>query len=54
MTKYKQVEEYILEWNLTRLVSDQEIKDYVRGQPYAARELTKELIEVGLLKETAE
>jgi hypothetical protein len=54
MSKFKQVEEYILEWNLTRLASDQEIKDFVRGQPFDARELTKGLIECGLLKEAAE
>ena len=54
MSKFKQVEEYILEWNLIKLVSDQEIEDFVRGEPFDARELTKGLIECGLLKEVAE
>ena len=53
MSKFKQVEEYILEWNLIKLVSDQVIKDFVRGEPYDARELTKALIEYGHLKEVA-
>lgn len=54
MTKFKQVEQYIQQDNLIKLVSDQEIKDYVRGEPYVARELVKALIEEGLLKEAAE
>ncbi len=54
MTKFKQVEEYIQEWNLIKLVSDQEIKDFIRGEPFCARELTKGLVECGLLKEAAE
>ncbi len=32
----------------------QEIKDFVRGEPFDARELTKGLVECGLLKEAAE
>ena len=54
MSKFKQVEEYIQDWNLTKLVSDQEIKDFIRGEPFDARELTKGLVECGLLKEAAE
>ena len=54
MSKFKQVEEYIQEWNLTKLVSDQEIKDFIRGEPFDARELTKGLVDYGYLKEAAE
>ena len=54
MTKYEQVEFYIQKDNLTKLVSDQEIKDQVRGEPYDARELVKGLIEYGYLKEAVE
>jgi hypothetical protein len=54
MTKFKQVEFYIQEWNLTKLVTDQELKDLVRGEPYEARELVKGFVECGYLKEAAE
>ena len=54
MTKFKQVEEYIQEWNLIKLVSDQEIKDWIRGEPFDARELTKGVVDYGYLKEAAE
>jgi hypothetical protein len=54
MSKFKQIKEYIQEWNLTQLVSDQEIKDFIRGEPFEARELVKGLIECNLLEECAE
>jgi hypothetical protein len=46
-SKLKQVEQYIQEWNLTKLVSDEQIARWVRAWrgEFDARELVKGLIE---------
>lgn len=52
MTKLQDVNFYIDDWNLTKLVSDDEIKNYVKYERgYEAREIVKGMIENGLLKE---
>lgn len=55
MTRYQQVEEYILDWNLVKLVPDQDIRSWVRAWhgEFDARELVKGLIECDYLREAA-
>ena len=54
MSAMQDVNFYIQDWDLTKLVSDKEIKEYVKSERgYEAREIVKGMIENGLLKENA-
>jgi hypothetical protein len=52
MSAMQDVNFYIQDWNLSKLVSDKEIKEYVKSERgYEAREIVKGMIENGLLEE---